>query len=344
MASKPYVELTWGGDATGLQRAMERVGDQSKEMASQFDSSASRMRSSAAGIGNGVAEAVDVSERRFQGFGDTIEGTGDIMQGFKDGNVVQMARGFADLAGGITDFVVPALKSLGTRIGTMIGLTGAQTAATTGATGAQWSLNAALAANPIGVVIAAVAALVAAVVILVKNWDTVKSALGAVWDWMKSAATSVKNWVVSQFEGILNWVKDLPGKLMGAASAVKDAVLWPYKTAFNAIASLWNNTVGKLEFKVPSWVPGIGGKGWEMPDIPRFAEGGQINGLGIVGEEGPELFAGRGTIIPNHALGGTNVTVVVQGSVVTERQLVDAVHSGLLQKQRQSGNLGIYAA
>lgn len=53
------------------------------------------------------------------------------------------------------------------------------------------------------------------------------------------------------------------------------------------------------------------------------AAGGSVSGgtSYLVGERGPELFTpGRsGSITPNHALGG--VTVVVQGSVITERDL-----------------------
>ena len=43
--------------------------------------------------------------------------------------------------------------------------------------------------------------------------------------------------------------------------------------------------------------------------LSGWANGGAINGLGIVGEHGPELFAGRGTIIPNHALGGSPIII-----------------------------------
>lgn len=73
--------------------------------------------------------------------------------------------------------------------------------------------------------------------------------------------------------------------------------------------------------------------------LPGHAAGGPITGPSIVGEKGPELFipgGGGGTIIPN-ALGGGgggSVTVNVYGTIVTERQLIDSVHEGLLKKQR----------
>lgn len=71
------------------------------------------------------------------------------------------------------------------------------------------------------------------------------------------------------------------------------------------------------------------------------ASGGPVAGGNpyIVGEAGPELFVpgASGRIIPNGAGGGaTNITVNVAGSVATEAQLTDAIHAGLLRKQRNT--------
>jgi hypothetical protein len=90
-----------------------------------------------------------------------------------------------------------------------------------------------------------------------------------------------------------------------------DVVYNIFKTLFNGIASLWNNTVGKLSFKAPSWVPGIGGKGFEVPNIPMLAEGGIVTGptLAMIGERGPEA------VVPldRYNGGGGNVTIHVNG-------------------------------
>jgi len=68
------------------------------------------------------------------------------------------------------------------------------------------------------------------------------------------------------------------------------AVLGIYKGIFNGIASLWNNTIGKLSFSFPSWVPGLGGKGFSVPNIPYLADGGIVTSptLAMIGESGPE--------------------------------------------------------
>jgi hypothetical protein len=70
------------------------------------------------------------------------------------------------------------------------------------ATIAQWAFNAALDANPIGLVVIAVAALIAIIVLLVQNWDTVSKVAGDVWD------------------NIIGWIKDAIGWLQEAADWV----------------------------------------------------------------------------------------------------------------------------
>lgn len=63
------------------------------------------------------------------------------------------------------------------------------------ATGVQWLFNAALAANPIGLIIlgvvAAVAALTAIVVAVVKHWDVVSAAIGRFVSWIKGAFSAI---------------------------------------------------------------------------------------------------------------------------------------------------------
>lgn len=190
------------------------------------------------------------------------------------------------------------------------------------ATAAQWLWNAALAANPIGLIVAAVIALIALIVVLWKKnetlrkivlaaWGAVKSFVLGVWDAIKAGAQIV-------FEAIGLYVKawwTVVSGIFKGAKAVFDKVWDPLmdsaKLVFNTIASLWNNTVGKLSFKAPDWVPGIGGKGWEVPDIPLLAEGGIVNRptLAMIGEAGPEA------VVPLSGGGvGTGMTVRIVDS------------------------------
>ena len=109
-----------------------------------------------------------------------------------------------------------------------------------------------------------------------------------------------------------------------------------WKGVFNAIASIWNNTLGKISFTVPSWIPKIGGAGFSFPQIPMLAEGGIVNAptLAIIGEAGPEA------VVPLDRMnefgmgrGGNNVTINVQGG--DPQAVVDA----LVKYSRQNGSL-----
>lgn len=75
---------------------------------------------------------------------------------------------------------------------------------------------------------------------------------------------------------------------------------------------------------------GIGGGGQIVlspEDLPGMASGGPVSGGSpyLIGERGPELFIPNtsGTIIPNSALGGANVTVVINNPVSSGEQIAN---------------------
>ena len=85
-----------------------------------------------------------------------------------------------------------------------------------------------------------------------------------------------------------------------------------------------------------------GGLGWT---IDGRARGGPVwpGRSYLVGERGPELLSmgsRAGQVTP---MGGAvyHITVNVAGSVATEGRLVDAIHAGLLRKQRYNSSLGL---
>lgn len=113
---------------------------------------------------------------------------------------------------------------------------------------------------------------------------TIKSIWSKAWGSIKSKAEEI--W--GQIEGFFSGAIDTLGGIFGS---IADAISGPFKSAFNGIASAWNSTVGSLSFEIPKWVPGMGGKGWSVPNIPQFADGVRnfSGGLALVGEEGPEI-------------------------------------------------------
>ena len=61
------------------------------------------------------------------------------------------------------------------------------------------------------------------------------------------------------------------------------------KLPINAIIGLLNVFIGALNLlKIPDWVPLVGGKGINIPEIPMLATGGFTEGVSIAGEEGKE--------------------------------------------------------
>jgi hypothetical protein len=85
---------------------------------------------------------------------------------------------------------------------------------------------------------------------------------------------------ISEFIGaIVRWLRDEGPRVLGEAMGkLADAITAPFKGAFNMIAKFWNDTVGKVSFSVPDWVPLIGGKGWKFPTIPILHQGGIVPG------------------------------------------------------------------
>lgn len=66
-------------------------------------------------------------------------------------------------------------------------------------TAAQWLMNAALAANPIGLVVVAIGALIAAGVALYRNWDTVTAYFAKMWQNIKAWTASGIQWLTAAF-------------------------------------------------------------------------------------------------------------------------------------------------
>jgi len=187
------------------------------------------------------------------------------------------------------------------------------------------------------VIIGIIAALVALQVkfdIFGKAIDGIKVGFNAVWGAIKTVFNWAKdNWplllavITGPFGLAIAFVVKFKDDIMGVFSLiysgikatmgfVADVITAPFKAAFRAVAGLWNNTIGKLSFSVPSWVPGIGGKGFDVPDIPMLAEGGIVTSptLAMIGEGG-----GPEAVIPLSKLGsmgfggGANITVNVNG-------------------------------
>ena len=131
---------------------------------------------------------------------------------------------------------------------------------------------------------------------------------------------------------ILNAIMKPINFVGGLVSAALNTVVDTFKSVYNTLADLWNNSIGKFSFKVPGWVPKLGGKGFDMPDLPKLADGGIVKSatIAMIGEKGPEA------VIPLSKMGamGGNITINMPVGANGE----DIVRA-LEQYTRQQGNL-----
>jgi hypothetical protein len=118
------------------------------------------------------------------------------------------------------------------------------------------------------------------------NWKLLLAIITGPFGLAIAAIFTFKDQIMEAFSLIFKGIKATMG-------FVADVITAPFKAAFRMVAWLWNNTVGKLSFTIPSWVPKIGGSGFNVPDIPELAQGGIVTSAQLImaGEGGePEAI------------------------------------------------------
>lgn len=266
----PAVEFTVIGNDKAS-KTFDDIGASAQQSSARISASADESASGldrVAGAADGTASAASQAAGGIGDIAGALEATGLI----SEGTAAAMETGAAAIMGltgaaDIANLVTEKFK---------IGLIGQKIAMVAGAvatgvvTAAQWAWNAAMTANPIGLIIAGIAALVAGIVWLVLNWDKVKAAGVSAWNWIKDAWSGAGAFFSRIWEGL-----PLAAKF-----------------AFNKVAGWWNNSIGKIGFTIPDWIPLVGGRSFNVPDIPLLAAGGDVTraGFAVVGEAGAELL------------------------------------------------------
>ena len=208
---------------------------------------------------------------------------------------------------------------------------------------AQRVLNAAMKANPIGLVVAALVGLAAGLVYAYKKSETFRNIVNGAFQAVRSAAgrlvsafntlgTKIGAFVgtvrakfgemVSTVAGIPGRITALGGKFAAAGRSIIRAFVNALSNAggfvsdiagniWNAVKGMLNSAISRinaaLEFTIA--IPKAPDIHINPPNIPYLAKGGPVSAGSpyIVGEEGPELFmpTRSGRIIPNHKLGSS---------------------------------------
>lgn len=290
------LERAYGGNLNALKKLSPEVGDMIKDGASLEEV----MTELGNTFGGSAATAAETAEGKFKKLKVSLDETKESVGEALLPAVEELLPILEDFAKWAKDnpktfkIVAGTILAIAAAVFIVNGAIAAYSAAVAVATAAQWLWNAAVSANPIVLIGLAIVALIAGIVL-----------------------------AYNKFEGFKNLVDDIGSALktgfLVALDAIKlaiEAVGTVFKTLFNGIAKAWNNTFGKLSFKVPSWVPKIGGKGFDVPEIPEMATGGIVTGptLALIGEAGPEA------VVPlsragEFGMGGGGVNITIQTGV-----------------------------
>lgn len=344
-------KLTKSFDKVGgaSRKLASEVGGSSKRMAEETTSGFDRAGEAA----DGTYSSFDALESVGRGTGDTMTGLSEIMSG----NILQgstdLAGGVAALADGFQGALLPAIKKVYEAGIQNVIATGRQTVANVAAkaasigsaiatnamTVAQKALNLAMRMNPIGLIITALTLLVGGLIYAYKHSETFRNIVNAAFRAVLGVVQAVVTWIrnnwplllkiltgpiglaVSLIRGhkdsILGFFKAVPGAIAGFFKGVANTISAPYRAAFGAIKSAWNNTVGGKGFNVPGWIPGLGGKSFT---IPYFHSGGVVSGS-MGSETLAVLKAGERVTGGRNSGEGTTILLQGDGSAATEAVL-----------------------
>lgn len=310
------VTLTFAGDSEKLSNSFKSVGASADTMKTHVNEAGSSF--------DRATEHADKAEQRVMGFRDTLtgvtdtaKGTSQIMKGDLAGGFLTLGMGLGDLASGFANLLIPMAKTVATTVASTAANVAhavasfAVAAATKVWAAAQWLLDAAMSANPIGLIIIAIIALIAIIVLIatkttwfqtiwsyiwdflkavgawfagpfadffVNAWNTITGAFSSAWNWIKNTFTSAVLWVNGKALALVGLFMSIPGKIKNAFMSLMGVITSPFRAAFNFVADAWNSTVGRLHWSVPDWVPLIGGNSVSAPRLPHFHTGGIVSG------------------------------------------------------------------
>lgn len=219
------------------------------------------------------------------------------------------------------------------------------------------AINVLAATWPIVLIIAVIALLVAAFIYawnhfdwfrnsILTAWELIKEGFQVAWDFIQtifSAIWGAVQWVYDKFI----WLKDNIG---GIFEAVGNAIVAPFKIAFNTIVDIWNGTIGKLSFTTPSWFGPMGGKTFSAPTLTQWKHtGGIVSGLPgasvptmlqtgemVLSQDQQSMLLGR---INGTGGGRGNVTINVSVSPTADKAAIgQSIAEALSAYERRSGS------
>ena len=304
------LEKAYGGNLT----ALGKLAPEYRQMIKDGASFEEVMAKIAKTTGGAASTAANTAEGKFKRLGvslaETKESIGAALIPVVE-KVLPYLTALGDWASQHTTTFLAIAGAIG-GIAAAIVIVNAVTKAWTAATAA---FNAVMAMNPVVLIVIAVVALIAGLVIAYKKFEAFRNIVDTV-------GRVIKTGFLAYFTVI----------------KTEAQILYEvFKVVFNGIGKLWNNTVGKLSFKIPSWVPLLGGNKFEVPDIPMLAAGGIVTSptLAMIGEKGPEA------VVPLSKMNGMGggISVTVQTGVGDPVAIGKAVSDVLSAYNRRTGKM-----
>lgn len=194
---------------------------------------------------------------------------------------------------------------------------------------AQWAWNAAMSANPIGVVIGIVAALIAIGIVLYKNWDVIKAKTMELWDKFMNFLKPAIDGAKAAFDGIMGVINNV----IGGFNKVKDAIGGAIGKLLN-----WNNT--KAENKTVN-VTENKQSNTQSPGRKALGTSYFKGGMTYINENkrSETAILPNGTQILSHEQSkrqsntpNVTVHVIVQGNVIGNEEFADYMGSRVVNK------------
>lgn len=170
-------------------------------------------------------------------------------------------------------------------------------------TGIQWAWNAAMTANPVGVVIMGIAALIAIGYVLYQNWDTISSFAATMWEGGRQAIADFCGTISNKVAEVCDWVQ-------GKWQALKDFLSHPIDALIN-----YNQSIGSAPDVAANAAGGIYNRGSFLTtfaeDSPEAAIpiDGSRRALGLWQETGRRLGALNASGIAPQKSGTRSTTI-----------------------------------
>lgn len=239
--------------ATADVDGMERMGSAAIDMGSKVDQGVAKADASMSKLG-GAADNLDDKAGKATGALGALSSGFELVGAEKYAGALQGAALATDFMSGAGQALNLIMDLDAVKKATAAAATVGHTVATKAATGAakasaaaQWLLNAALSANPIGLVVVALVALTAGVVLAYKKSETFRDIVDGAFSVAKSAVSGV----VDAVSGLVSWFRD---KVPPAVSTLKDKVAPILDLAFAPIKTTLS-TIGDVVTFVRDKVP-----------------------------------------------------------------------------------------